>query len=188
MRIEIFANILSAFLVSMGLSMDNFAVSLSAGCSGQTGLTWNNIWRVSLWFALAHFCMFSVGFLGGHEVVRYIGQLGVWIACGILCYIGVRMIYEALHPHPGLRVGVLTSLSARAMLAFATSVDALFVGMGLGLVSSDYWLTVILLSVCVFGTSAVGFYTGQMLGKRFGRMMEMAGGLVLIGMGVKLLL
>lgn len=181
-------NILSAFFVSIGLSMDNFAVSLSAGCSGHNGLTWNNIWRVSLWFALAHFCMFSVGFLGGYEAVRYIGRLGGWLACGILCYIGLRMIYQALYPRPGLRVGVLTSFSARAMLAFATSVDALFVGMGLGMGGGVYWLTVLLLSVCVFATSAVGFYTGQALGKRFGRMMEMAGGIVLIGIGVKLLL
>ena len=182
-------NILSAFLVALGLSMDNLAVALAAGCNGRGHLPHRIILQISGLFALAHFVMFSVGFWGGHELVRWIGMAGGWAACAILVYIGMHMIIESARPaEKTMQPGILISLRVRCLLAFATSIDALFVGMGLGLTQTDYVSTVVLVTLCVFLTSIGGFYAGRLLGRRFGSFMEKLGGVVLIGIGVKLLL
>ena len=180
-------NILSSFLVSAGLSMDNLAVTVSAGCarSGQSSM--RLIMQVSLLFALAHFVMFSIGFEGG--VLLHAGRvLGAWVACIILGFIGARMIKEAFFTTLRDACPIFTSLKTRLALAMATSLDALFVGAGMSLAGASFWQTQILLVLCVFVTSWCGFYLGGYLGKKFGRNMEILGGCVLIALGVKVLL
>ena len=181
-------NILSIFGVALSLSMDNLAVSLAAGCGAREKISGKTICQVSAWFACAHFMMFSLGFLGGHELVRLIGRAGLWVACSILVFIGVHMWVESWEPAKTVQAGALHSFKLRLMLAFATSMDALFVGVGLGLAHVAYWLTVLLMVVCVFLTSIAGFYAGHLLNKRLGPWIERLGGLVLMGLGIKLLL
>ncbi len=180
-------NILSAFLVALSLSMDNFAVALAGGCSHSNKLSANVVWQVGLLFALAHFVMFSLGFLGGYELLRWIGEVGTWVASALLIYIGLHMIWQSFADHSTSHK-VLSSLKMQMVLALATSVDALLVGLGLGLKSVSYWLTVLILSGCVFATSICGFYAGHVLGRHFGRIVEIAGGCVLIFLAVKWLL
>jgi len=180
-------NILPAVLIACSLSMDNLAVTVAAGSAGG-GLSRRTILQVSCLFALAHFIMFTAGFWGGYELTRWLGNVGRWVACAILVYIGARMVWESFHPEGESSSSAFATFPTRIFLAFATSMDALFVGMGIGLAGGGFWLLVCLLSVCVFITSAVGFYAGHWLGSRFGRLMESAGGLVLIYFGVKLLL
>lgn len=181
-------NILSIFGVAVSLSMDNLAVALAAGCGARNNLNKRIIYVVSAWFALAHFVMFSLGFLGGHELVRLLGRAGLWIACIILVGIGLQMVRESFHPDKEVATGVLNSHKLRMMLAFATSMDALFVGLGLGLAHAPYWLTVLAMVVCVFITSVIGFYVGNLLNKQVGPWIERLGGCVLIFLGIKLLL
>ena len=78
--------------------------------------------------------------------------------------------------------------SMKLALAVATSLDALLVGVALSLTDAPFWLTILTLSVCVFGTSCTGFWLGAQLGRRFGKIMEALGGVALAGIGTKLLL
>lgn len=180
-------NILSSFLVAVGLSMDNLAVTVSAGCARSHHSCMRLILQIGLLFALAHFIMFAIGFEGG--VLLHASQvLGAWVACMILVIIGVRMIKEALSPHEETACPIFTSLKTQLALAVATSLDALFVGAGMSLAGAAFWQTQFFLVLCVFITSCCGFYLGNYLGKKFGRNMEIAGGTVLILLGVKVLL
>ena len=162
--------------------MDNLAVTLSAGCTRSRHSCMRFIMQVSLLFAFAHFVMFALGFEGG--VLLHAGRLaGAWVACAILVIIGVRMIKESFGPQDGTVCSIFTSLKTQLALAVATSLDALFVGAGMSLISASFWQTQIFLVVCVFVTSLCGFYLGGYLGKKFGRNMEILGGCVLIFLG-----
>jgi len=180
-------NIISSFLVALGLSMDNLAVTTSAGCSRSRQSCMRLIVQVSLLFALAHFVMFSIGYEGG--VLLHAGRvLGAWVACLILVFIGGRMIREACTPGEEASCSIFTSLKTQFALAVATSLDALFVGAGMSLAGAPFWQTQFFLVGCVFITSGCGFYLGGYLGRKFGRNMEIAGGTVLILLGIKVLL
>ena len=180
-------NMLSSLLVAVGLSMDNLAVTTSAGCAGQLAGHTRTLWQVSLLFAAAHFGMFALGFEGG--ILLHAGQtLAPWLACGILVFIGGRMIQSALAKKPQAQPTIFNSFSTQIMLALATSVDALFVGTGLAFTTAAFWQTVLCLVISVFITSLCGFYLGRYLGNKFGRNMEIIGGSILVFLGMKVLL
>lgn len=180
-------NMLSSFLVAAGLCMDNFAVTIAAGCSQRTRFSRRNILFISSSFALAHVIMFSAGWLGGWELGQRMNRWDHWIAFFLLAFVGVKMIKEAFEEEhePQLE----TRLSWRHLvIATATSLDALGVGVALSLENAPFWTTLVFMAVCVFLTSCAGFWLGRLLGKKFGTIMEVAGGLVLVGLGVKILL
>lgn len=181
-------NILSSLLVALGLSMDNFAVTVASGCCHRTHIPWAYICKVSVCFTLAHFVMFAAGWLCGAGAGRYIGALDHWIAFLILLFIGGRMIKESFFAQAETDVCSFHSLKTLLALSVATSMDALLVGMSLAFASSSFWPTVWTLSACVFVTSWAGFYLGAWLGRKFGKIMEGVGGAVLVFIGVKLLL
>ncbi len=180
-------NILATFAIALGLSMDNFAVTIAWGCGARGRITqWQRL-RVSLTFVLAHIVMISAGWLSGEALDNVVGKWDFWVAFGVLVFIGAKMIYEALTEAETQERG--RNLSARVVigLAVATSLDALGVGIALSLEDARFWLTLGLMSACVLITSYSGFVLGHLLGRRFGKRMEMLGGLVLIAIGTKML-
>ena len=181
-------NILSALLVALGLSMDNFAVTIASGCCYRSRIPAAYAFKVGVMFASAHFMMFSAGWLCGAGAERYIGAVDHWIAFLILLFIGGKMIKESRSNKEDASVCTLHSLKILATLSVATSLDALLVGMGLAFASSSFWPVVWTLSFCAFVTSIAGFYLGAWLGHKFGKLMECLGGLALVSIGVKLLL
>lgn len=181
-------NILSALLVALGLSMDNFAVTIASGCRHRSRIPAAYTFKAGVLFAAAHFIMFSAGWLCGAGAERYIGAAAHWIAFLILLFIGGKMIKESLSHQDTGDVCALHSFKTLAPLSVATSLDALLAGMGLAFASSSFWPVVWTLSACVFVTSIAGFYLGAWLGRKFGKVMEAAGGAVLALIGVKLLL
>ena len=181
-------NILSALLVALGLSMDNFAVTIASGCCHRNRISFAYTFKVGVMFAAAHFVMFSAGWLCGAGAERYIGAVDHWIAFVILLFIGGKMIKESRSADDNEDACVLHSFKTLVPLSVATSLDALLVGMGLAFASTSFWPVVWTLSACVFVTSIAGFYLGAWLGRKFGKVMEAAGGAVLALIGVKLLL
>ena len=181
-------NIVSSFLIGASLSMDNLAVTISAGCTHHLKGYRGTIWQISVLFALAHFIMFSIGFEGGN--LLHAGRVvGACLACGILVWIGARMVYGAWKPRLEPKdCPLLHSFKTQVALAAATSLDALWAGIGMAFSAAVFWQVVSALVVCVFVTSLSGFYLGQFLGRTFGRKMEMCGGCALILFGVKVLL
>ena len=166
--------------------MDNMAVAVSTGCAHHNRLSVRLLWQISALFALAHFVMFSLGFEGG-TLVHAGRKAGACVACALLIIIGGRMIQGAFHPAAVTR-NLFVSLKTQVMLAVATSLDALFVGAGMGLTAMPFWQTVLAVTGCVFVTTWGGFYIGHFLSKTFGPKMEIAGGVVLILLGIKVLL
>ena len=124
-------NIVSSFLIGASLSMDNLAVTLSAGCAHPLKGRRYSIWKISLLFAWMHLAMFSIGFEGG--TLLHTGRVvGAVLACGILVWIGARMIYSAWKP--GLapeECPLFCSFKTQVTLAIATSLDALWAGVGM---------------------------------------------------------
>ena len=180
-------NILSSLLVALGLSMDNFAVTIATGCCYRKKIPTSYVVKVSCLFSFSHFVMFSLGWLLGTEAGKYLRTLDHWLAFGILLFIGCKMIKEAFSKEEEEKC-VLHSFKTLCVLAFATSVDALLVGMGLAFSAFSFWLTIGALVASVFVTSWTGFYLGAWLGRKFGKVVEAFGGVILIGIGVKLLL
>ena len=181
-------NIFSSLLVAVGLSMDNWAVTIASGCSHRQAIARSYIFKVSSLFALAHLVMFSVGWLCGAGLGKYIGAVDHWVAFFILIFIGARMIKESRGAEAEKEVCTLHSFKVLCALSVATSLDALLVGMGLAFTAAPFGATVAMLTVCVFVTSWTGFYVGAFLGRKFGKIMEGLGGAVLMLIGLKLLL
>ena len=180
-------NILSVFLVGLGLSMDNFAVTLAAGAA-QRNAPKRLVLQISLLFATAHFLTFSGGWIIGTGLGRLIHAIDHWIAFVILAFIGVHMIKESREEHSQKQFSSLGTFKTQLLLAAATSVDAWMVGMGLSFTQAPFWLTVQVMIGCVFLTSWFGFSIGSWLGRKLGPIMETIGGITLILIGVKLLL
>lgn len=183
--------ILSGLLVALSLSMDNFAVTIAAGCAEHCRLRARTVWGVSAAFAAAHFVMFTAGWLCGEQLGRWIDRFDHWVAFAVLVFIGARMVRSAFEKQADKEASALCRLNTAqtvVALAIATSLDALLVGVALSLTDAPFWLTVITLTFCVLGTSCLGFWLGAKLGRSFGKIMEALGGVALAGIGTKLLL
>lgn len=181
----------SSLLVALSLSMDNFAVTIAAGCAEHCRLRMRTVLGVSLSFALAHFVMFSAGWLCGAQLGKHIDRFDHWIAFAVLAFIGGRMIKGAFEPVTEEESSQLCRLNTPKTilaLAIATSLDALLAGVGISFTPAPFGLTVGALAVCVLATSCCGFWLGAQLGRRFGKVMEALGGAALVGIGLKLLL
>ena len=168
--------------------MDNLAVTIAAGAASARILNKRLIYEIAALFALAHFVMFSLGFIGGERVAPALGRVAPWLACAALVYIGASMLWQARQPKEEVNHLIFESFKHKILLAVATSIDAFLVGTSFGFTYSVFWQMAVLLVICVGVTSATGFKLGGTLGKKFGRWTEALGGVVLIVLGLKLLL
>lgn len=175
------------FILAVGLSMDAFAVSICKGLSIR-GLMPRHAVTVGLWFGAFQALMPAIGWLLGASFADIIADLDHWIAFVLLSLIGGNMIREALK---GEEEDCDPSLAPLTMLllAVATSIDALAVGVTFAFLQVDnIFLAVAFIGVTTFLLSAVGVKVGAVFGSRFKSKAELAGGLVLMGMGIKILL
>lgn len=168
--------------------MDALAVALATGLA-LGDVSARQTFRLSFHFGLFQFLMPVIGWMAGLTIEAWIAGYDHWLAFGLLCTIGGKMIYEALtamdeatsrrDPTRGLSLVVLS---------VATSVDALAVGISLGVLHVRIWYPAVVIGVVACTLTAVGMHVGRRLGSAFGRRMEVLGGLVLMGIGVKILL
>lgn len=181
-------NAVSCFIVAFGLSMDNLAVCIASGCCSGGKLRFGKMLFACLCFTAAHILMFCAGWFGGRELGRWAEAFGHWIAFLGLVLIGIKMVKEALHKKQTALVCRSLSVQTLFVLALATSLDALLVAMALSLTAAPFLKTLLFMAVCVFATGMVGFYLGRFLGRRFGTIMEVLGGVALAAIGVRVLL
>lgn len=178
---------IEVLLIAVSLAMDAFAVSVSSGISVR-GFGPRQALRMGLWFGFFQFAMPVAGWVLGSGVSGYIEAVDHWVAFGLLAFIGGRMAWEALRS-PCVPADAPTELTARrlAVLALATSIDALAVGVTLAFVDVDILFSASVIGVVAFALSVAGGLLGRRLGCLFQRRAEVLGGLVLIGIGVKIL-
>ncbi len=178
--------LLQAFLIALSLAMDAMAVSVSAGiaCRGsaaRTGL------RLGAWFGAFQFAMPLLGFALGQAMAAYVEAVAPYIAFALLAFIGGRMIWDAFCPGEEEDMSCLSNRKV-CLLAIATSIDALAVGVGASLMEMPLLPSCVIIGAVAFALSFFGAVVGRKLGQRFNTWAQAAGGVVLIAIGLKFLL
>ena len=178
--------LLELFLIAVGLSMDAFAVSVCKGLSTQT-LQRRHYLIVGAWFGGFQALMPTLGYLLGSAFGQYITSVDHWVAFILLAVIGANMIKESFSkeeecPNPDLDVKNMV------LLAIATSIDALAVGVTFAFLNVDILPAVSFIGSVTFFLSVAGVKAGNAFGCRYKSKAELAGGAILILMGFKILL
>lgn len=179
-------DLLSLFLIAVGLSMDAFAVSVCKGlATPKYKLKYSMI--CGAWFGGFQALMPTVGYLLGVNFKKYITAIDHWIAFVLLALIGFNMIREALKNDDE---GADPSFTAKSMslLAIATSIDALAIGITFAFLDVNIVAAVLFIGVCTFVISAAGVKIGSVFGTRFKSKAEIAGGAILIILGLRILI
>lgn len=173
------------FLIALSMAMDAFAVCLGAGTSAQTSGP-RPTFRLSFHFGLFQFIMPVIGWLAGTTIVHYIADYDHWVAFGLLAFVGMRMIRSGFdggneaHRNDPSRGWTLV------LLSIAVSIDALAIGLSLALIGVTIWYPAVVIGMVTGLVSWLGLRLGNVLGGKFGKRMEIAGGIVLISIGVRI--
>ena len=173
-------------LIALSLAMDAFAVSVSTGIA-VPGFGPRQAARIGAWCGAFQFAMPLIGWFLGSSVKSYIEAVDHWIAFGLLFLIGGNMVREALFG--GEEEAPVVDLSHRRLflLALATSIDALAVGVSLAFVEVNILLAAAVIGIVAFLLAMTGGLLGRRLGELFQRRATLLGGLVLVFIGVKIL-
>ena len=173
-------------LIAVALAMDAFAVSVCKGLAMQK-ITFKKAAIVGLWFGGFQTLMPTVGYFLGSAFAEKIEAVDHWVAFVLLAIIGVNMIREALSKD---EEKVDASLDGKTMfiMAVATSIDALAVGITFALEGENIAVSAILIGVITFCISALGVKIGSVFGTKYKSKAEFVGGVVLVGIGLKILL
>lgn len=174
------------FLLAVGLSMDAFAVSVCKGLAMQR-IDWKKMCIVGLWFGGFQALMPTLGYLVGSLFQEYITAFDHWIAFILLAIIGGSMIREALSKEENDTSASL-AFGVMLLMAVATSIDALAVGVTFAFLQVDLLFAVLFIGVTTFVLSALGVKVGSVFGTRYKAKAELAGGVILILLGTKILL
>lgn len=178
-------------LIAVGLSMDAFAVSVCKGL-GMKRLDMRQALVIALFFGGFQALMPLAGWALGSGFQSYIEPVDHWIAFALLAFIGGKMLYDAFHEEDGDEpvAGEAARLDLKEilMLAIATSIDALAVGVSFAFLQVDIVPAISLIGVITFALSLVGVAAGHQFGARFEKPATVVGGVVLILIGLKILL
>jgi len=176
---------IQTLLIAVSLAMDAFAVSVSTGIA-VPNFGPRQAARIGAWCGFFQFAMPLAGWFLGSSVKEYIEAVDHWIAFGLLALIGGNMIREALSDGEEAAV---TDLSARRLflLALATSIDALAVGVTLAFTQVNILVSAAVIGVVAFLLAMLGGLLGRRLGQLFRKRATLLGGVVLVGIGIKIL-
>ena len=180
-------NLLEIILIAIGLAMDCFAVSLGIG-TNNIQKTRRMVLRLAFHFGLFQGGMAFLGWLAGRQVADIISGVDHWVAFALLLWVGGRMLIGNGKDSDDCQTQDQTKGSTLVMLSIATSIDALAIGLSLALIDGSILVSSLVIGITSFVFSVTGFLLGDRLGCRFGKRMEQLGGLVLIGIGIKVLL
>jgi putative Mn2+ efflux pump MntP len=179
-------SIIALLLLALGVSMDNFAVSLAIG-TAQSVRRVKPMVRLALVFGVFQVLMPLLGWLGGSQVAFLFRGRESWILCGVLAFVGWRMLRSAQESEQ-VQSSALESLGATLSLGFATSIDSLVVGFGLAMTHTNILQASGIIGAVTVFVSFAGMLLGGQLGQALGRHSKLSGGLVLMLIGVRALM
>lgn len=179
-------SLLTLFITAVGLSMDAFAVSVCKGLAIKK-IDLKKTCIVGLWFGGFQAIMPLFGYLLGNRFKQYVEAIDHWIAFALLVLIGINMIKEALSKDEEKADDSL-SFKTMLLLAVATSIDALAVGITYAFLQVDIVPAVSFIGITTFTLSAIGVKVGNVFGLKYKSRAELAGGVILILIGTKILL
>ena len=172
-------------IISVGLAMDAFAVSIGKGLSLRR-INWRHVLSVALWFGGFQALMPLVGYLLGTTFAEIVSDFDHWVAFFLLGIIGFNMIRDSFAKEDDDEHDDNFSLKIMFLLAVATSIDALAVGVSFAFLHVDIIKAVVCIGVITGLLSAVGLKIGNVFGMKYKSKAEFTGGIVLVLMGVKI--
>lgn len=185
---------LAYVVAGFALAMDAFAVSVSAGIC-VADLRFRHALRAAFAFGFFQFAMPLLGYALGSGFAAYIRAWDHWLAFGLLVLVGAKMIKESFEirdeascSEDDLKKKNVLDPRTLLVLAVATSIDALAVGVSYSVIDAPIWLAAGIIGVVTFALCLVGCEFGKRIGARFERWAEVAGGVALIGIGAKILI
>ncbi|MBN2309874.1 MAG: manganese efflux pump [Candidatus Hydrogenedentes bacterium] len=181
-------NLVAIVGIAVGLAMDAFAVAVATSISLR-GVSPRQVFRFAFHFGLFQAFMPVIGWAAGRTVADLIRDWDHWIAFGLLAFVGVKAIREALRDTGEGEAARSDPTRGWSLVAFsvATSIDALAVGLTFAMLDVRIWYPCVLIGLITAALTTVGMLFGARLGARLGRRVEVLGGLTLIGIGVKIL-
>lgn len=179
---------LSLLALSVALAMDAFAVALAAGAILRP-LSFRPCFRLAFHFGLFQGLMPLIGWLAGLTIQSFVAAWSHWLAFLLLLAIGGRMVYEALAAEEGAERTTDPSRGLTMVaLSVATSIDALAVGLTLAMIDVVIWIPALVIGLVACLFTVMGLFLGTRAGKAWGQRVEVAGGVILILIGSKILL
>ena len=181
-------NFIELLLIAVGLSMDAFSVSICKGLTTKK-FSWRMALICGLWFGFFQALMPIIGYFLGAQFQEMIEAYDHWIAFSLLFLIGANMIREAVwgKKEEGENNGAL-DFKTMFLLAIATSIDALAVGVSFACIQVKLWSSVIIIGLTTFVFSVLGVKIGNVFGSKYEKSAGVVGGIILILIGLKILL
>jgi putative Mn2+ efflux pump MntP len=180
-------DIATMVLISIGLAMDAFAVSLGIGTAGQVADRHGKI-RLASHFGIFQSGMTALGWLTGSTIIHVVEKFDHWIAFILLGYIGFNLIRSGFSDEGKAFQQDPSTGRTLVVLSVATSIDAFAVGLTIALIHVPILITILLIGIITLGLSMIGLFAGCCLGTAFGKRMEILGGLILIGIGIRIVI
>lgn len=178
--------LLELIILSIGLAMDAFAVSICKGLS-MSKMKWKNAIIIGLYFGIFQALMPLIGYLLGISFQNAITNIDHWIAFVLLVGIGINMIKEAMS-NETKETNDSVKFKDMIILAIATSIDALAIGVTLAFLKVNIVLSMSIIGIITFIISIIGVKIGNVFGDKYKPKAELAGGIILILLGIKILL
>lgn len=177
---------LELFILAVGLSFDTFAVSVSSGLT-VSSIQFRQGVKIAIVLAFFQALMPLIGWLGGIQAGRFIGEYDHWLAFALLSVLGVNMIRETFKGEDDKKFNPLL-MTVLIGMAIATSIDALVVGVSLALFDTNIYAALFIIGTITFFAAMLGMLLGKNANCRMGKKVEVIGGFILIGIGLKILL
>jgi putative Mn2+ efflux pump MntP len=176
---------ISILLIALALSMDAFSVAIGLGAAAKKQ-TSGAVLRLAAAFGIFQFVMPIIGWWAGKSVVSYISDYDHWVAFALLAIVGLHMIKEYFEKEEKERTKDPTKGWSLLILSIATSIDALAVGVSLAVLDTKIYYPSAVIGIVCFIITALGMLFGQKLSRLLGKKAVLLGGLVLIGIGIKI--
>ena len=180
-------SLISVFAIAVGLAMDAFAVSISSGIALKK-MQASHALLIASFFGIFQGVMPFIGWHAGQWAKPYVAAFDHWIAFILLVLIGTKMIHDSLRNKGSRVTRDPLNVYVLFILAIATSIDALAVGVTLSFLGVAIVRPVILIGLITFIMSFAGAYLGAAVGHLLERKMEIAAGFILIGIGLKIII
>jgi len=171
--------------IALGLSFDTFAVSLSCGVVNYR-ILFRQALRIAIILAIFQGGLTVGGYFLGSIVSNALKTIDHWIALGLLSFLGIKMIVEGLKKEDKKEIPDYSKMLVLFTIAIGTSIDAFAVGVSLALLDVKIWISGIIIGTVTFLASMTAIRIGKSAGERLGQNVEIAGGIILIAIGLKI--